>query len=141
MEVFGKGYRMRVLIVDDELVNRELLEEYLTPYGKCDLAENGSRALELFKQAIDDDKKYDLILLDIMMPGISGQDVLKEMRRIEEDELNILYPDGARIIMTSALYGVTNVLPAWESLCDAYLIKPIDQDVLFKEIKTLGLIA
>ena len=65
-----------LLVVDDNEMNRDMLTRRLTREGyRVDVAENGLRALE--KVALD---KYDLVLLDIMMPEVDGYRVLAEMK-------------------------------------------------------------
>ena len=101
----------RILIIDDEIIFRKLFSRALedTPY-KVDTAESGERGLELCREF-----KYDLIFLDLYMPGISGVDVLCEIRKIDKevpvhivsafykeylDELNIAANDGLKFEIT-----------------------------------------
>ncbi len=64
---------MRSLVVDDELISRMLLQKLLAPLGECHIAVNGKEAIEAFLLADETRQPYDLICLDIMMPGIDGQ--------------------------------------------------------------------
>ena len=66
----------RILVVDDELVNRKVIEGFLKAFGHdCVLAESGVQALDIL------DPSFDLVLLDIMMPDMDGFSVLREMRQ------------------------------------------------------------
>ncbi len=130
---------MRTLIVEDDLPSRKVLQVFLSPYSECERAQDGIEALEYFRRALDENKPYDLVCLDIMMPGMSGQEVLKEIRRMEA-ERNIHGLKGVKVIMTTALSDNTNILEAFRSQCEAYLIKPILRDKLLKEMRSLGLI-
>ena len=85
-------------------MSRRLLQAILAPHGACHVAVGGREALEAFKMALKDKQPYNLICLDIMMPEMDGQEVLKEIRRTE-DELGISGCDRAKIIMTTALDG------------------------------------
>ena len=76
---------MRVLVVEDDFISRRLLCRYLEPHGECDVAVNGNEALSAFKQALSSGQYYDLICLDIMMPGMDGQETLKRMRILERE--------------------------------------------------------
>lgn len=131
---------MRILIVDDDFSSRLILQEMLSPYGDCDIAVNGTQAVESFMLAWHEDRRYDLICLDIMMPDVDGQVVLKGIRSMEESE-GILLGEGVKIIMTSALSDKQNVLTAFHELCDAYLVKPINKRKLIDHLKELNLIA
>lgn len=73
-------------MVDDELFVRELLLEFLGQNGfSVFLADRGSRAIELTK-----DRHYDMCLLDLKMPGMTGLDVLQEFEKIENAPLTML---------------------------------------------------
>jgi two-component system chemotaxis response regulator CheY len=86
---------MRILIVDDDFSSRLILQEMLSPYGECDVAVNGTQAVEAFMLAWHEDRRYDLICLDIMMPDVDGQVVLKGIRSMEESE-GVLLGDGVK---------------------------------------------
>ena len=125
---------MKTLIVEDDFLSRKLMLAYLSPLGECDIAANGSEALEAFVMADNAGKHYDLITLDIMMPEMSGQEVLKHIRRIEEEHgLN-----AAKIIMTTALKDSDNVMAAFKNQCDGYLGKPIDSEKLRALLRELN---
>lgn len=130
---------VRVLIVEDDFVSRRLMQRLLEPYGECDIAVNGIEAVKVFRLALDEGKAYDLLCLDIMMPGMDGQEVLREIRSIEQQRG---IPPGreAKVIMTTALSDRANVLASKESKCVAYLVKPIDRKRLLRELAALGLI-
>jgi len=130
---------MRILIADDDPTSRLLLKEMLSPYGECDIAENGTQAEEAFMLAWHEGRRYDLICLDIMMPEVDGQLVLKGIRSMEESE-GVLLGSGVKIIMISALSDKQNILTAFRELCDAYLVKPINKRKLIDYLKEFGLI-
>ena len=70
-----------ILIVDDELSNRRILEQVLSRAGySVETADGGSRALEQL-----DALRPDVIILDYMMPDLTGMDVLRELRKREDD--------------------------------------------------------
>ena len=112
-----------ILVVDDVSLNLKVVEVLLKPFGaNIELVNNGKDALEMMKQ-----KKYDLILLDHMMPGMDGVETLKQAREISD-----YYKDAAIIAMT----GNASVTARDEYLCMGftdYLEKPILQDKM-KEI-------
>ncbi|RYD05848.1 hypothetical protein N752_08110 [Desulforamulus aquiferis] len=59
---------MRMLIAEDDFVSREFLFKLLSRYGECDLVVDGLEALDAYLIAVKDEKPYDLICLDIIMP-------------------------------------------------------------------------
>jgi two-component system, chemotaxis family, chemotaxis protein CheY len=125
---------MRFLIAEDDPIYCQIMMGMLTPYVNCDEAKNGKDAVEAFKRAIKEGKPYDLILMDIIMPEMNGQEAVKEIRRLEEEEMGLDYPKGIKIIMTTSLDDYRNIVDAFRSLCNAYLLKPIDGELLFNEI-------
>jgi two-component system chemotaxis response regulator CheY len=112
----------------------------LKPYGDVDIAVNGLEALEAFKLAVDEHKGYDLICIDILMPEMNGQELLKNIRDFEESQ-EIYGMDGAKIIMTTSIGDFGNIKSAFVEQCDAYMVKPIEQSKLVEKLMELGLIA
>jgi two-component system chemotaxis response regulator CheY len=131
---------MKTLIAEDDLTSRLLMQEFLKSYGRSDVAVNGKEAVEAVRAALDGAEPYDLICLDIMMPEMDGQDALREIRTLEEAR-GIISPNGAKIVMTTALADMKNVFAAYARLCDAYLTKPVQKAKLLGELRRLELIA
>jgi two-component system chemotaxis response regulator CheY len=100
---------------------------------------NGREAVNAFRSAREHGQAYDLICMDIMMPEMDGQAAAKTIRAIEEVG-GTLSTHGAKIIMTTALDDAKNVFQSFDSLCDAYLFKPIDTGKLLGHIKEFHLI-
>lgn len=127
---------MKTLIVEDDPASRRLMHAYLAPLSQCDLASDGPEAIDLFTGAMNRGEAYDLICLDIMMPVMTGHEVLRTIRAMEE-EREIFPP--AKVIMTTALKDRDNVMAAFSNQCEAYLVKPIDRESLFEKLRTLGI--
>lgn len=116
----------RILCVDDEPRNLKLLDAILTPAGyELLMAENGERALELIAQ-----QSPDLILLDIMMPGLSGYDVLGKIRAAENSKL-------IPVVMVTALREVEDRVKALDLGCDDFISKPFDKVEMLARVKSL----
>ena len=130
---------MKTLIVEDDFTNRLLLQEFIKIYGLPHIAINGKEAVKAVRQALDANEPYDLICMDIMMPEMDGQQALKKIRAMEE-ERGISSTNGSKIVMTTALGDMKNACNAFNSLCDAYLIKPIDKARLIETLRRLKLI-
>jgi two-component system chemotaxis response regulator CheY len=131
---------MKTLIVEDDFTSRLLLQTLLSPYGECHIAVNGKEAVDAFRTAWEFGSKYDLVCMDIMMPEMDGQTALTEIRAAEEGA-QVLSKDAVKVIMTTALHDIKEVMKAFTGLCDAYLFKPIDAGKLIGQLKTLKLIA
>ena len=130
---------MKTLIVEDDFTSRLLLQELLKPYGEAHVAVNGKEAVDAAHTAMESGEPYDLISMDIMMPEMNGQEALKLIRK-EEESRGIDYSNGAKVIMTTALSDLKNVTAAYKSLCDSYLVKPIEKVKLIEELTKLELI-
>ena len=74
---------MRILIAEDDLASRKFIFEFMSKYGMCDVTFDGMEALDAFLMALDEEKPYDLVCLDIMMPKLDGIKALKAIRDIE----------------------------------------------------------
>jgi two-component system, chemotaxis family, chemotaxis protein CheY len=121
---------MRVLVVDDELTSRILLQETLARYGEVEISEDGAEAVDKCRQAISEGLPYNLICMDIMMPGMSGLEALQTIRG-EEECSGLTRSDAAKVIMITAKDDSESIAQSFQSLCDAYVTKPVDmQDLL-----------
>jgi len=130
---------MKILVVEDDYISRRLLCRYLEPYGACEEAVNGNEAVAAVRLALDGDVHYDLICLDIMMPGLDGQQTLEIIRRLEtEHEVQI--GRGAKIIMTSAMEDNQNIMQAFMASADGYVVKPIERLKFIATLEEVGLV-
>ena len=91
-----------ILIVDDEVVNLKMLSSFLEPHYNLCIAESGEEALKIIKETI-----IDLILLDIMMPGISGFEVLAELKS-DKNTKNI------PVIFVTSASNTNNIVKSFE---------------------------
>lgn len=131
---------MKCLIVEDDFAARRVLQVYLSDYADCFIAVNGLEAVEAVKEALEDGQPYNLICLDIMMPGMDGQEALRTIRQIEKEH-GIGGLDGVKVIMTTALSDSKNIMGAFRTGCEAYLVKPIRKEKLLEEMEKLGVFA
>jgi two-component system chemotaxis response regulator CheY len=127
---------MRILIVEDDPVCRLYLSKCLETVGEIQTAADGEAGVEAARGAFLEGSPFDLICLDIMMPKLDGQAVLKEIRAMEAQR-RVAPGKEAKIIMTTALSDQQNLVEAVPR-CDAYLTKPIDRADLMFYIKRFG---
>jgi len=130
---------MKTLIVEDDFTSRLLMQELLKTYGPSHVAVNGKEAVQAVRAALAAKEPYNLICLDIMMPEMDGQEALKEIRASEE-ACGVFSTAGAKIVMTTAVKNMKSVSTAFNSLCDAYLVKPIEKTKLLEALRQLGLL-
>ncbi len=130
---------MKILIAEDDMIGRKLLEKFLQSYGKCDVAVDGLEALEKFINSYEIKNPYDLMCLDIMMPKLDGLKVLKAARDYEKKN-SIDKENQTKIIMTTALNDKKTVVQSYELGCDGYAWKPIDLDKFEEVLEKLELI-
>jgi DNA-binding NtrC family response regulator len=111
---------VRLLLVDDEARFVETLSKRLTARGfDVEGALGGPQALEML-----DARPFDVVLLDVWMPGMDGLEVLKEIRR--------LHP-SVRVVLVSGNASITAAVEGIRLGATDYLLKPVDiEDVLAK---------
>jgi two-component system, chemotaxis family, chemotaxis protein CheY len=130
---------VRILIVEDDFTSRAILEKILIPYGDCYLAADGREALEAFTKAFQEDRPYRLICLDYLMPEKDGEEVVKEIRSVEEAH-GRTPEEKAKIIFITGIIDEDNAFKDLRTLCDAFMDKPIGSAKLQKIIQDLGLL-
>ncbi|MFP4550568.1 MAG: response regulator, partial [Spirochaetales bacterium] len=112
----------------------------LEEHGAVELAVNGVEAIDAVTNRLKDGKTYDLICLDIMLPGMDGQEALKRIRAAEASA-GYAVGQGSKIVMTTALSDANNVMSAFRGEADGYLVKPIERDKLEQQLNALGLLS
>jgi len=122
---------MRMLVIDDNRTNRTILVKMLESFGcSAEAVESGIEALQMLKRAAHKEKLFDLVLLDMQMPEMNGEQTLRAIKHDPEIK------DVAVIILTSI--GERGDAARLEALgCAGYLLKPIKQSQLFDTIITV----
>lgn len=109
----------RILLVDDELMNRQVASKILKKEGfEVIMAENGKQAIELLENP-PDGKQFDLILMDLMMPVMDGFEATEIIKRQASYQT-------IPLIIISALSDKTSILKGLKLGADEYLTKPFD---------------
>ena len=127
---------IKVLIADDDFANRQFLEKLFSFYGTVVTVDNGMAAVDAFAKSVSEDKAFDLICLDIMMPKLDGYQTLETIRTVESK----FSPKNkkAKVVMLSALdEDVQDSIRICDDY-DAYLCKPIIVEEFEVKMEKLG---
>ncbi|MBG3875461.1 response regulator [Desulfovibrio oxamicus] len=128
---------MRALIVEDDALNARVLHLALNAHFETVCTDDADRSVATYMQALDGDAPFDVVLLDLMLPGESGLTVLERIRTVETERGLPRVP----VLITTAITDINIALRAFEQgHISAYLVKPLDLDRLLAELRTLGLI-
>ena len=115
-----------VLVVDDDPRNRKLLEEYLSGAGyKVRLAQDGRSAL-----AGAAEKAPDLVLLDVMMPDLSGLEVCRKLKADPQTRLS-------QVVLVTALDGTPHRVEGLDTGADDYVSKPVRREEFMAKVRSL----
>lgn len=113
-----------ILIVDDELLIRETLVEYLSQKGFCITAcSSGEEALEQAQE-----RRFDVVLCDVHLPGLDGLELLDRLQRISPETF---------VLLITAYATVENAVEAFQRGAHDYLMKPILLDEVLSKIRRL----
>lgn len=111
----------RILVLEDEKEISSIVKKYLHKEGYlCEIAESGLEALDLFSR-----EKYHLLILDIMMAGIDGFEVLSSIRQISD----------VPIIMLTAKESEIDRIKGFDKGADDYVVKPFSPRELMRRVK------
>ncbi|WP_018124878.1 response regulator [Desulfovibrio oxyclinae] len=130
---------LRTLVVEDTMVTREFLRMVMQQWGECACVETGEEAVTLFEQAHNDGKPFDLVVLDIMLPGMNGQQTLETLREVER-KAEISEEDQVHVIITTALDDDETASRAFiHGKAVSFITKPVRMERLEEEVQSLGL--
>jgi PAS domain S-box-containing protein len=122
---------MRILGVDDNATNRTILAKTLEGFGcRVDTVASGSKSIEILRNALRNGDPYQVVLLDMQMPGMDGEQIVRALK--SEPGLK----DVRIIVMTSI--GQRGDASHLEALgCSGYLLKPVRQHMLFQALEAV----
>ena len=112
---------MKILIIEDELAIAEVEKAYIEREGyDAEIAQDGLDGLAKFRA-----DSFDLVLLDLMLPGMAGTDVCREIRR----------SSNAPILMVTAKSGEDDIVAGLDAGADDYIVKPFSPKILMARIR------
>jgi two-component system chemotaxis response regulator CheY len=130
---------VRTLVVDDDQVCRHMLRGVFERYGAVEMVDDGIAAVAAVAAALVRGQGFDLICLDIMMPGLDGRQTLTVIRRLEE-----LLAAGRKpmsIAMATALDDRDSIFRAFRDQADLYFVKPLDPKRMIADLAKLSVVA
>jgi two-component system chemotaxis response regulator CheY len=115
----------KILTIEDSAFERKAIVNILAKGGYTDVteAEDGEQGIEVFKQG-----GFDLVLLDLRMPGMPGLDVLKKLREIDQN---------AKVIIISIVRKQETMDEATQLGAAAYITKPVTGERLVQQVQKL----
>ena len=122
----------RVLVVDDDFLNRKLILDILKGKAECDVAANGQEALTAYAHSLKKKEPYQVVLLDVSMPEVDGMEVLKSIRA-DEAKRGIRLGTGIPVIMVTGHKEF--FMNSFSTGCDDYILKPFSPAALLGKVE------
>lgn len=130
---------MKSLIVEDESSSRSILQMCLEEFGEVDLAVDGVEAVGAVYFALLNGVSYDLIILDILTPKMTGVEALKSIRDLE-GSYGLTNTQSSRVLITMAPGVGRSIMGPTKNQCDGYLVKPVSRDLLCQYLENFALV-
>lgn len=124
---------MKILIMEDSLVNTRVLTNFLSKYGDCDTARNGDEGVEKYVKGLDAGAPFNLVTIDLEMPGMSGVEAMNKIRDVENER----NADKSLIFTVSAHADQDHVIKS-AAYCQEFVRKPVEYAVLGKKLRKHG---
>ncbi len=131
---------MRILIAEDQPATASILETILSSYGRCDIVENGKKAVRAVERAFKERQPYDLICLDLMMPEMGGREALLKIRETEKQHSRQSLSHYSKIMIVTAVTDTHNRQGSLADGAAVYVTKPFKKDDLVRQLKAMGFI-
>lgn len=128
---------MKILIVDDELVSRKVLVKTMESLGECVAVEDARKGLAEIDLAVKKDQPFDLVTLDVSMPGMDGRQLLQHIRK-REAAAKISRSERVKVIMVTARMNMATIKDCIKIGCSGYLLKPVSKQQLFEALGKMG---
>jgi two-component system chemotaxis response regulator CheY len=127
---------MKILIVEDEIVSRTMLQRIMARFGECKAVDRAEAAIAVFKKALESRAPFDLITLDISMPGMDGTEALYKIREIEKEK-SIPKEKQVKILMVTVHSDKDMIIACIQAECDGYIVKPFSEKTIIERIEKI----
>ncbi len=128
---------MKILIVDDEKISRKILKSKMASMGTCVAVDSSKKAFAELEAAADKKEPFDMITLDVSMPGMDGRQVLQHIRR-KEIKSKTPKKDRVKILMVTARMNMNTIKTCIKLGCNGYLTKPVSRYQLLQNLGKMG---
>ena len=129
---------MKSLVVEHEFTARAVLSRILSRYGPCDIAVDGTEAIEAARRAYEKAEPYDLVTLDLSLPEFEGANALEQIHRAEK-EAGISFLQGTRVLAITAVEDARTVAALYKAGCEAYLLEPVNEIAIVEKLSEMSL--
>ncbi len=127
---------MRSLVAETDPASHRLLVRMLSRRGECDSATDGQEVIEAYRLSCRMGQPYDLLCLDVKLPGPGGATILRQIRRIDA-ERGMAAGAGAKVVMTAERGEPHQTLALPGQRYDVCLLKPIERHKLLEVLALL----
>ena len=131
---------LNVLTVDDDEVTQFHASQLLQPLGRVRMAYSGMDAIARVQESIASGESYQLLLVDVMMPGLDGLTTVREIVRCYNDSKIPLEKRPKIVMLSSDQERDTRIDALYACGADHYLLKPLDEPMLTAALAELGLL-
>lgn len=129
----------RLLLVDDNTIHRKLSEKLFGLYGETTIAASGQEAVDIFDRDLKQNNRFDVVILDMLMPGMDGLETLRRLRALET--LNGVSRDKRTKILISSHDTDAELQKTAEAEgCDKYYAKKMSKDDVAKMMAEIGIL-
>lgn len=126
---------MNILIVEDDRSGSTMLEQILSPYGRCTTCDDGVKAVAACMKAWDEGSHYHIICMDILMPNMDGKEALSKIRE-QERTRGIEENRRAKVIMITALDDSQTIMDSfYKAGATTYVVKPITKRKVLEAVR------
>ncbi len=130
---------MKILIMEDDFTSATVLQKILSEFGDVTIASDAKEAVAIYLDNFSKGGHFDLICLDIMVPEIDGQEVLKIIRNHEIEHGNNSLLKRSKIVMITALNDIENLMESFREQCEGYIIKPFSREKIRRTLDQLSI--
>lgn len=131
---------LNILTVDDDEITQFHMNQLLLPLGRNRMAYSGEDAIARVEESIASGDGFDLVFMDVIMPGIDGLKTVSEIVRLFNEKRVPLERRPKIVMLSSVEERETQIDALYACGADHYLMKPVDEEILLGALEELGVI-